>query len=212
VPVDRFSSDLFGEDIHVWLGPNGHVVNYLIRCGQVMNFVAIARADDWRSESWSVEVEVSEVIDRYKDWNPALLELFGKASHCYKWAMFDRDPLQQWSSGRVTLLGDAAHPMLPYLAQGAAMAIEDGYILAALLQRSTVDLTLALKAYQHVRLPRTSRVQLGARARSRENHAASALERLSRNIGYAWQRLVRPAQTMYKVEWIYGYDPQAEFG
>lgn len=177
-----------------------------------MSVAAIAKADDWRSDAWPVEVEVAEVLDRYKDWKPALLELFGHASGCYKWAMLDRDQLQQWSRGPITLLGDAAHPVLPYLAQGAAMGIEDAYVLAALLQRSAGDFKSALMHYENVRKQRTSRVQLGARARSRENHAASPIHRIGRNLGYVRQRLVHPSETMYKVEWIHGYDPKAELG
>lgn len=211
VPVDRIPG-LFTDDIHVWLGPNGHVVNYLIRRGKVMNFVAIAKADDWRSEAWAVEADKSELIDRYRDWNPALLTLFNSADRCYKWAMFDRDPLPCWTQGRVTILGDAAHPMLPYLAQGGAMALEDGYTLAALLHRlEGRPLEEALKEFERIRLPRTSRVQLGARARSKENHVASPWARFARDAKYAWRRFIRPQETSYQVEWIYSYDVAAEF-
>lgn len=211
VPVDELPAALFSPDIHVWIGPGGHVVNYLLRDGQLMNFVAIVEADDWRSEAWSFDADRTELMNTFHGWNGALSTLFERATHCLKWALFDRDPLQRWTSGRVTLLGDAAHPMLPYLAQGAAMAMEDGYALASLIDHES-DIEAALKIYESVRLPRTTRAQLGARARAKENHLSSPLARLTRDFGYAVRRLIQPKATSYKVEWLYSYNVGAEFG
>jgi salicylate hydroxylase len=212
VPCEALPDRLFTPDIHVWLGPNAHIVNYYVRGGRLMNFVATHEADDWRSESWAHEADRSELVRTYRGWNDALLTLFERASHCYKWAIFDRDPLVRWSKGRATLLGDAAHPMLPYLAQGAGMAMEDGYVLAAALARQPLDVEAALIAYEQARLPRTTRTQLGARARAAENHLTSPFARLRRDLGYALRRVFRPAQTSYKAEWLYSYDVKAEFG
>jgi salicylate hydroxylase len=109
----------------------------------------------------------------------------------------------------VTLLGDAAHPMLPYLAQGAAQAIEDGYVLAETLAAHRSDPLGALAAYEQARRPRTSRIQLHARERGKINNTTSAFARFKRDIGYRLKRLIRPKEHTYKIEWIYGHDVTA---
>ena len=210
VPSADLPPNLFSPDIHVWIGPNAHVVNYYIRGGRLMNFVAIVEADDWRSEAWSFDADRRELANAFRGWNNSLTTLFDRATHCLKWALFDRDPLPAWTKGRITLLGDAAHPMLPYLAQGAAMAMEDGYALAALLGRGD-DVEAALQIYESVRRPRATRAQLGARARAKENHLTSPFARFARDAGYAVRRILRPKATSYKVEWLYSYDVRTEF-
>ena len=112
-------------------------------------------------------------------WNEALLDMFRHVDHVYKWGIYDRDPLPEWTRGRVTLLGDAAHPTMPTLAQGANMAIEDGYVLARNLARHAGDLDAALKAYVAERQPRTSRITLQSRAaiRQQPQGAAAAVPR-----------------------------------
>src|SRR6201999_4546264 len=115
----------------------------------------------------------------YAGWHENLIELFKRTdpTQTFKWGLFDRDPMAQWAQGRTTLLGDAAHPMLPFLSQGAAMAIEDGYVLAdALAAGGTVP--DALRLYQALRLPRTSRVQLESRKRGETYHKAHPLRQL----------------------------------
>src|SRR5205085_11933735 len=115
------------------------------------------------------EGDMAEVQRTYARWSPRLLELFAATERCYKWALYDREPLARWSIGRVTLLGDSAHAMLPYLAQGAAQSLEDACVLAAALARGANDPLVALQAYEASRIPRTRRIQLGARARGRDN-------------------------------------------
>ncbi|WP_165404576.1 FAD-dependent monooxygenase [Pigmentiphaga kullae] len=205
VPSEDVPQGVFSSDIHVWVGPGGHVVNYYIRGGKLMNFIAIHQADDWSAESWSFDADREELARRYADWHPALAAMFERATACSKWALFDRDPMSRWSEGRVTLLGDAAHPMLPYLAQGAAMAMEDGIVLAKLITRE-VDIVPALQRYEKIRLPRTTRTQLGARARAKQNHMTSPVARLMRDIGLGLRRTFRPSSTSYNVEWLYEYD------
>ena len=141
-----------------------------------MNWIAHFESD-WNEESWRVQTDWKEVGQAYDGWHPSLAALFARTETCYKWALLDRDPLNAWTKGRVTLLGDAAHPMLPYLAQGAAMAVEDGYVVAALLDMHRSNPQLALKQYEQIRLPRTARVQLTARERSKTNHLTSPLAR-----------------------------------
>jgi salicylate hydroxylase len=209
VPTSDLPAGLFSSDTHVWIGPNAHVVNYFIRGGELMNFVAILEADEWRSEAWSFDGDRQELVQAFSGWNSSLPTMFERATHCLKWALFDRDPLPEWSKGRIALLGDAAHPMLPHLAQGAAMAMEDGYILAAMLE-SESDIEVAFERYQAIRHPRTTRTQLGARVRAKENHLTSPLSRFIRDAKYTVRRLFRP--TSYAVEWLYAYDVRKVVG
>ncbi len=117
-----------------WIGPNGHVICYPIGAkGDKLNIFGGHVTEQWVEESWSVPSSREELIAAKAGWNEALLDMFRHVEQVYKWGIYDRDPIPQWSDGRVTLLGDAAHPTMPTLAQGANMAIEDGYVLARTL-------------------------------------------------------------------------------
>ena len=109
------------------------MVVYLVRRGELVNVVAHYDNDSWTEESWIRECDRAEAIENYRGWHESLLRLFSASERHYKWALYDRDPIGQWTSGRVTILGDAAHPMLPYLGQGACQAMEDGCVLATAL-------------------------------------------------------------------------------
>jgi salicylate hydroxylase len=162
--VELMRGEYFG-----WLGPNGHVITYPIGDGSVLNIFAGRVSESWVEESWSVASTSAELVEAYRGWNEALLGIFANVQHCFKGGIFDRDPIPQWTRGRVTLLGDAAHPTMPTLAQGANMAIEDGYVLARSLARHGPDIEAGLRAYVAERQPRTSRVQLQARAQFENN-------------------------------------------
>jgi salicylate hydroxylase len=152
-----------------WIGPNGHVITYPIGGnGDTLNIFGGHYTEEWVEESWSVPSSRDELIAAKAGWNEALLGMFAHVEHVFKWGIYDRDPRPQWTSGRVTLLGDAAHPTMPTLAQGANMAIEDGYVLArALAQHDDVDTALA--AYVAARQPRTARVTLQSRQQFANN-------------------------------------------
>ena len=141
-----------------------------------------------------------------------LLRLFQSSERYYKWALYDREPLERWGEGRITLLGDSAHPMLPYLGQGACMAVEDGCILAEAVARSPGRLTEALRDYERLRMPRTKRAQLGSRQRARENHLASPIARLKRDLRMAWRSRFGNDKSPTQAEWLYHYDVAAETG
>ena len=209
VPTDVLPPGLVPPTASNWLGPEGHVVHYYLRRGAMVNFVAVRETSNWTEESWTSPSSREELMSAFKGWNPRLLTLFEHASGVFKWGLFDRDPLDAWSRGGVTLLGDAAHPMLPFLAQGAAQAIEDAYALADWLAQPGIDPQAALKLYEHERLGRTARVQLGARARSRTMHLASPLARLKRNMRFRWQSIRDPEGTSHQAEWIYSHDVTA---
>lgn len=189
-----------------WMGPDGHVVTYYLRGGALVNFVAIRETEAWTGESWTTPSSKDELLRAFEGWNPRLLALFERAEGLYKWGLFDRDPLARWSVGRVTLIGDAAHPMLPFLAQGAAQALEDSYALADWLTRFPHAPVEALAAYEAERKPRTSRIQLGARERGRTAHLRSPWARLKRDLGFFWQNLTAPGKTSHRAEWIFQHD------
>jgi salicylate hydroxylase len=125
--------------------------------------------DQWVEESWSVPSSREELIAAYEGWNEALLGIFRHVQYVFKWGIHDRDPVPQWTKGRVTLLGDAAHPTMPTLAQGGNMAMEDGYVLARSLARHDDDVEAALRAYVAERQPRTARVTLQSRQQFANN-------------------------------------------
>jgi salicylate hydroxylase len=207
VPADSLPSGLITPDMNAWFGPRSTIVHYHVRAGRIVNWAAFFE-QDWRQESWRIEGDKEEVLRTYDSWHPTINQLVSRTERLYKWAIFDREPLAQWTRGRVTLLGDAAHPMLPYLAQGACMAIEDAYALATSLARSA-DVETALRSYEALRRPRTAQVQLASRARARPNQLNSPLARLGRDLVYKLQKLVNPSKHTYRVEWIYGYDVTA---
>jgi len=154
-------------EVQLWLGINGHIVHYPIRAGAAVNVVAIT-TDDWQSTQWSTAADRSEVLTRFprRLWASEARELLAAPDRWQKWALYDRAPSIMWGRGPVTLLGDAAHPMLPFLAQGAAMAIEDAVVVAEALARSPDDPARAFRSYERSRIMRTAHVQ---RASSRNN-------------------------------------------
>ena len=206
-PAAAVPRDINIADGTMWMGPHGHVVHYPVRRGELVNIVAHFDSDAWTGESWTHECDVAEVMTTYAAWNPALTRLYPLSQRWYKWALYDRDPLEHWSKGRATLLGDSAHAMLPYLGQGAGMAIEDGCVLAAMIGRHGEDLDTALSAYERLRVPRTKATVLGSRARAKENHLASPWARLKRDMKFALrERFGGGDTTAFKVGWLYEYD------
>lgn len=190
-----------------WMGPNAHVVTYYVKGGKAVNIVAVCETERWVDESWSTRATKEELLAAFPGWHPNLQKLFSNVSEVYRWGLFDRDPMPSWSKGNITLLGDAAHPMLPFLSQGAAMAIEDALVLGVALggKQSVPE---ALAAYEAERRPRTSRVQLEARERGRTYHLPTLGQQLRRDMGYFMRTLFSPRSTGIKADWVYEYDPR----
>jgi salicylate hydroxylase len=153
-----------------WVGPGGHVVHYPLHRGDLMNFVGIVERSDWRVESWSTRGSAEECAADFAGWHEDVHRLIQKAPSLYKWALMVREPMGRWTVGPVTLLGDACHPTLPMLAQGAVMAIEDGFILARCVERWPDDLAAALARYERARSERTRAIVLGSAANARRFH------------------------------------------
>jgi salicylate hydroxylase len=176
----------------------------------MVNFVAIHDTAEWTEESWIREADRDELMATYAGWHNNLLRLFECSDRYFKWGLFDRESLPCWTSGRVTLLGDSAHAMLPFLAQGAAMGIEDGVVLAEWVSRLPDDHDEALRRYEAMRVPRTRRAMLGSRERAKLNHLPSRWARFKRDVEYAARQVLYPDGTAHRVAWLYGYDVMAE--
>ena len=205
VPFDAFPPGIVSRDGTMYMGPRSHIIYYLVRGGELVNFVAHIDSD-WTGELWTQECDRSEVIETYAGWHEPLLRLLASAERYYKWALYDRDPLDRWSKGRATLLGDLAHAMLPYIGQGACMAIEDGYVLAAAIAQMPDELGNALQHYERLRLPRTRRAVLSARARGEEMHLTSPWAQLKRNVKMALHRRLGGDKTGIQLGSFYDYD------
>jgi salicylate hydroxylase len=190
----------------LWLGPHGTIVNYGVRRGELINVVAHYEDATYQHESWIAECDREEILERYAKWHPSLREVFEAGKLWYKWALYDRDPIPAWTKGRTTIVGDAAHPMLPYLGQGAGQAIEDGCVLAAALDKLAGDPSAALQLYELSRQPRASRVVLTSRARGDDNHLVSPVAALSRDVRIAIRRRLRGDVTGRGEGWIAEYD------
>ncbi|GMU69581.1 MAG: salicylate hydroxylase [Steroidobacteraceae bacterium] len=175
VPIEALPPGLIEPQSCISIGPRHTFTRYLIRAGRLVNYVALAERDDWQVESWSVRSEVSELLAEFAGWHEAVRTIIAATPPelCFKWALFDREPLADWTRGRVTLLGDAAHPMLPFLGQGAAMGIEDGLVLARAFEVSATP-EEALRRYQAARIERTTFVMRKSAETGREYHRADA--------------------------------------
>jgi salicylate hydroxylase len=186
----------------LWLGPGRHFVHYPISAGRLVNIVAIVPAGDWRDESWTAAGEVADLAREFAGWDARVGLLIASARETKRWALFDREPLAQWTQGRVTLLGDAAHPMLPFFAQGSAQAFEDAEALAQCLQGATRDSApAALLRYEALRRPRATQVQLMSRGREIRNHLPDGPEQRARDAELACGDPLRQSA------WLYGEAP-----
>jgi len=207
IPVSALPEKHLEPVMNYWMGRRGHVVAYFVRGGALVNLVAVIETDSWVEESWSVEGRREDMLAAFPKAHRDLRILLERVERCFKWGLFDRDPLPHWSRGRITLLGDAAHPMLPFLSQGAASAIEDGYVLARELARAPLDPSTALASYEAERQPRTARIQLAARAQGEVFHLHSPWARLKRTLRL--DRFEKPRADLLSKDWIYSYDPIA---
>lgn len=153
------------EAHQVWMGDGKHFMVFPVRSGELLNYVGFVPTTSETVESWSAIGDRDELAASFAGWDPRITELLDKVETCFWWGLYDRQPLRKWVNGRLTLLGDAAHPMLPHLGQGANQAIEDGTALAVLLQKcgKDGDIGQALQQYEALRRPRTSFVQAEAR-------------------------------------------------
>jgi salicylate hydroxylase len=201
VPAPRVVDELREPVTGLWLGRDAHLVHYPLKAGREINIVAIVR-DDWHEAGWTAPGKPAELIRGFETFAPAARALIALPESWQKWALFDRAPQRIRAQGPVTLLGDAAHPMLPFLAQGGAMAIEDAAVLAQCLAREE-NVVRALRSYEQARYPRVARVQREARRNSSRYHLAGALGFARDTVlaALGGERLLR------RYDWLYDWKP-----
>jgi salicylate hydroxylase len=188
----------------VFMGPGRHLVAYPLREGKLVNVVAVEERPSWAEEGWSHPDDPQAVRRAYAGWAPEVEQLLSELDRVFLWGIFDHAPLAAWTEGRVALLGDACHPMVPFLAQGATMALEDAWVLAAELDHAA-DPLAGLRAYERRRKPRVTRVQRAAARSGRIYHLREPLRTMA-HAGMAIAGRVAPSRLMGRFDWIYGED------
>lgn len=202
VPVERLPAHMRRNVGINWVGPGGHVINYLLRRAEIFNFVGIVERD-WRVESWTEQGTREECAADFPHWNDDIHAIIRNIETPYKWALLSREPLTRLSFGRATLLGDAAHPTLPMLGQGANMAIEDGIVLARCLAAYD-DVETALGRYDATRVERTVKLVRGANEAAKRFHNPALADAAGARayVSAEWSE----ARTKERYDWIFSYD------
>jgi salicylate hydroxylase len=208
VPAERVAHLGIEVAASVWWGPDHHFVQYFVGAdARYLNWVAVTPGE-WRLESWTAKGEVADALNEFEGWHSQVRALISSVDSTNRWALYDRDPLPRWTVGRVTLMGDAAHPMLPYMAQGAVQSIEDAAVLAKCLEQTDAhDVSGALRRYEETRKPRASRCQEGSRRNGIMYHLADGEEQRHRDANLASAADAPLPQNA----WLYGHDVEAEF-
>jgi len=188
----------------VWLGPGRHLVHYPVSAGRLVNVVGITPAAPGETvESWNAKGDPAGFRQEFAGWDRTVRDLLDAVTRVGRWSLLDRTPIDQYAYGQVALLGDAAHPMMPTVAQGAGQAVEDAASLAACLQE-TSDVSTALTTYNRVRVPRTAQIQMASRGRATLDHLPDGPEQEARDRAFAHEDPLRQS------DWLYSYDAQAE--
>lgn len=201
VPIERTPARNEPPKVTIWIGPKKHLVHYPISGGAKLNYVAVVPARGLDTESWTRQGSVEEAVAEFAGWHDDVTQVVGAADDLRQWALYDREPISHWTEGRVTLLGDAAHPMLPFFAQGAAQAIEDGCALAACLKDVTAaGVPEALDRYERARKPRAVKVQQLSRQRGMEYHLPDGPEQQERD------RQLAESDPLGANTWLYQFD------
>ncbi len=200
VPRERLPVDIMDIVGQVWCGPKNHCVLYWLRGGEIFNFVGCPERQAWEDESWTQSRPWEELKADYAGWHPKIQAILDAVDRdqCYRWALNNRAPVRNWSTARATLLGDAAHPTLPFLAQGACIAIEDGAVLARALEGSA-NVRDALALYQRNRVDRTARVVNESTEHGGLYHIVDADQMRA---AFHQRNIAKE-----RAEWLYNYDP-----
>jgi salicylate hydroxylase len=202
VPAERVRHLELEVTAQIWMGPGAHFVHYFVQRRELVNFVAIVEQESWTRESWNDRGEVADALAAFAGWHPQVHGIIAAVDETFIWALFDRPPLPRWSDGRVTLLGDACHPMLPFMAQGAAQGLEDGATLTACLLDDD-DIPRALERYERLRLPRATKIQAMSSENKRRFHLPDGPDQQERDA-----RMASGSTdfALKAVEWIYSHD------
>ena len=203
VPVERIADLGLELGSQSWVGPGGHFVHYFVSRGRLLNFVGWTEHDTWSREDWTDRATIGRALQAFAGWHPQLRRIIGAADTCFIWALFDREPLPRWSIGRITLLGDACHPMYPFMGQGAAQAMEDGATLAACLSAAGGGVPdVALRRYEELRRPRVTRLQEMSRANKTRFHLPDGPAQEARDAEWARAGDRSPDA----LRWLYEFD------
>jgi salicylate hydroxylase len=196
---DEVPEDLWSPDVILWAGPRTHLVHYPLRRGEIFNLVAVFQSKRY-VEGWNAEADAGELWAHFNGQRPEVMRMLERIDTWRMWVLCDREPVKEWSKGRVVLLGDAAHPMLQYLAQGACMATEDAASIADKVAASPEDLPAAFRAYAQERYLRTARVQIMARVYGDFYHARGPAAELRNQM----LKVRTPEQSYESISWLYG--------
>jgi salicylate hydroxylase len=202
VPAERIADLGIEVASHNWMGHDQHLVHYWVSGGQMMNVVCCVEHGEWTEEGWATPGKVADVLARYEGWHPIVRGLIANFAETFIWAIHDRLPLPRWSDGRVTLLGDSCHAMMPMMAQGAAQSIEDGATLAALLKAMPGDVEGALAKYEALRKPRATRLQEMSAANRKRFHLPDGPEQRKRD-----EAMKNDGdRSLDRIAWLYEHD------
>jgi salicylate hydroxylase len=208
VPAEMIPEEFRTPLVHLWLGQDAHLVHYPVKGGRLINMVGIVN-DEWNETGWSAQGAPDEILRRFARfaWSERARKLIAIPERWLKWALYDRDTPFRGGEGPVTLIGDAAHPMLPFLAQGAGMAIEDAAVLAGFLGEHRDDPSDALRAYEGARRHRTARVR-EASAKQMKIYGMTGPEALVRNLV---MRMSNGEKLLARYDWVYRWQAPSKF-
>jgi salicylate hydroxylase len=209
VPAERVAGLDVAKVAGVWMGPNRSIVQYYIAAGKTFNWIGISRSEQPARESWLAEGRIEDALAEYAGWHDTIRAIIAATPRVLRQALYDREPLPDWRIGRVVLLGDAAHPMMPFYAQGAAQSIEDAYVLAGCLATTPDQPVAALERYVKLRQPRTAWMQALSRREEQLYQMADAAAIAERNAGMRVNRIPESAVFPPEQERLYGYDAEA---
>jgi salicylate hydroxylase len=209
VPAERVAHLDLGRVTGVWMGPNRSIVQYYVSAGRTFNWIGISRSEQPARESWLAEGRIEDALEEYTGWHDTIRTIIAATPRVLRQALYDREPLPDWRVGRVVLLGDAAHPMMPFYAQGAAQSIEDAYVLAGCLAESQRDPVRALERYVLLRQPRTAWMQELSRREEELYQMTDAAAIADRNARMRTNRIPELATFPPEQERLYGYDSEA---
>jgi salicylate hydroxylase len=209
VPAERLTHFDLGLVNGIWIGPNRSMVQYYVSAGRMFNWVGISRSDHAAQESWLGEGRAEDALAEYADWHPSIRAIIEVTPRVLRQALYDREPLAEWRVGRVVLLGDAAHPMMPFYAQGAGQSIEDAYILAGCLALRPDEPVAALERYVRLRQPRTAWIQQLSRREEKLYHIADPAVIARRNTTLRQNQSSSAAAFPPEQERLYSYNAEA---